>query len=113
MARAVDRPLPTTTEALSLLSADVLRPLSVNPLGAYCLGLADAYEPSGAPATPTALTVFPSLWLQAGEPLSPDERLFRRFARPLARWATAWRRRRQGSAAGTDRCRVEYAHGLR
>ena len=53
---------------------DGLQYLRLNPLGAYCLGLADAYEPS-APATRAALTVFPGLWLQAGAPLSPEERL--------------------------------------
>ena len=65
------------TDDLEFLSRyDGLHYFRVNPLGAYCLDLADAYEPSGAPAAPTALTVFPGLWLQAGEPLSPDERLF-------------------------------------
>ncbi len=53
---------------------DGLQYFRLNPLGAYCLGLADAYESSAPPAR-AALTVFPGLWLQAGAPLSPEERL--------------------------------------
>ena len=62
-------------DALEFLSRyDGLQYFRLNPLGAYCLGLADTYEPSAPPAR-AALTVFPGLWLQAGAPLSPDERL--------------------------------------
>ena len=53
---------------------DGLQYFRLNPLGAYCLGLAAAYEPSAPPAR-AALTVFPGLWLQAGTPLAPEERL--------------------------------------
>ena len=53
---------------------DGLHYFRLNPLGAYCLGLAEAYEPSAPPAQ-AALTVYPGLWLQAPGPLSPDERL--------------------------------------
>lgn len=53
---------------------DGLHYFRLNPLGAYCLGLAEAYEPSAPPAQAT-LTVYPGLWLQAPARLSPDERL--------------------------------------
>jgi len=53
---------------------DGLHYFRLNPLGAYCLDLAEAYEPSAPPAQ-AALTVYPGLWLQAPARLSPDERL--------------------------------------
>ena len=53
---------------------DGLHYFRLNPLGAYCLGLAEAYEPS-APAARAALTLYPGLWLQATGTLSPDERM--------------------------------------
>ena len=53
---------------------DGLHYFRLNPLGAWCLGLAEAYEP-GAPPARAALTVYPGLWLQAAAALSPDERL--------------------------------------
>ena len=59
---------------LEFLAATTAQYFRLNPLGAYCLGLAAAYEPSAPPAR-AALTVFPGLWLQAGAPLSPEERL--------------------------------------
>ncbi len=63
------------TDELEFLSRyDGLQYFRLNPLGAYCLGVADTYEPS-APCAQAALTVFPGLWLQAGGPLLPDERL--------------------------------------
>ena len=61
---------------------DGLHYFRLNPLGAYCLRIADAYKPSAPPAR-AALTVYPGLWLQAGAPLSPDERL------PLENYANA------------------------
>ena len=53
---------------------DGLHYFRLNPLGAWCLGLAEVYEP-GAPPARAALTVYPGLWLQAAAALSPDERL--------------------------------------
>ena len=53
---------------------DGLQYFRLNPLGAYCLGLADVYEPTVPPAR-AALTVYPGLWLQATAALSPDERM--------------------------------------
>ena len=53
---------------------DGLHYFRLNPLGAYCLGLDEAYEPSAPPAR-AALTVYPGLWLQAAAALSPDELL--------------------------------------
>ena len=53
---------------------DGLQYFRLNALGAYCLGLADTYEP-GAAAARTSLTVFPDLRVCAGEALSADERL--------------------------------------
>ena len=53
---------------------DGLHYFRLNPLGAYCLGLADVYEPSVPPAR-AGLTVYPGLWLEATAALSPDERM--------------------------------------
>ena len=53
---------------------DGLHYFRVNPLGAYCLGVADSFEPS-APAALAALTVLPDLVLRADGAVSPDERL--------------------------------------
>ncbi len=63
------------TDDLEYLSRyDGLHYFRLNPLGAYCLGVADAYEPS-APPERAALTVHPDLSVHAAGPLSPDERL--------------------------------------
>ena len=53
---------------------DGLHYFRVNPLGAYCLGVADSFEPSAPPAQ-AALTVLPDLVLRADGPVAPDERL--------------------------------------
>ena len=54
----------------------------VNPLGAYCLDIAETYEP-GTPPAHTSLAVFPDLRLVASAPMPPDERLL------LETWANA------------------------
>ena len=61
---------------------DGLQYFRLNPLGAYCLGMVDAYEP-GTPPVRTPLTVFPDLRVHVSTPLSPDERLL------LETWANA------------------------
>ncbi len=66
--------LPGSDELAWLSRYDGLQFFRLNPLGAYCLGLADTYEP-GAPAERTSLTVFPDLRVCTGEALSADERL--------------------------------------
>ena len=54
---------------------DGLHYFRLNPLGAYCLGVAETYEP-GTPPTRASLTVLPNLRLKvAGAPLSGEERL--------------------------------------
>ena len=53
---------------------DGLQYFRLNPLGAYCLGLAAQYEPSTPPRR-ASLSVFPDRRLCANTPLSPDERL--------------------------------------
>lgn len=65
------------TDDLSFLSRyDGLIWFRVNPLGAYCLGLADTYQPS-APVAQAALTVLPSLQIKlARGALSTEEALF-------------------------------------
>ncbi len=66
--------LPGSDELAWLSRYDGLRHFRLNPLGAYCLGLADTYEP-GTPAERSSLTVFPDLRVCTGETLSADERL--------------------------------------
>ena len=61
---------------------DGLQYFRLNPLGAYCLGLATEYEPS-TPQRSASLTVFPDRRLCADAPLSLDERLV------LETWANA------------------------
>ena len=58
---------------LYLSRYDGLHYFRLNPLGAYCLGIAATYEPS-TPSARAALSVYPDLRLQAAAPLSPDER---------------------------------------
>ena len=64
------------TEELRFLSRyDGLRYFRLNSLGAFCLGLAETYEPS-APQAHASLTVLPNLRLEVtGAPLLPDEAL--------------------------------------
>ena len=62
------------SEDLPYLSRyDGLRYFRLNPLGAHCLGIAEAYEPS-TPSSRAALTVYPDLSIHADAPLSPEER---------------------------------------
>ncbi len=63
------------SEFLVFLSRyDGLAYFRLNPLGAYCLGIAEAYEPQ-TPPDRTPLKVFPDLRLCADMPMSPEERL--------------------------------------
>ena len=71
-----------TDEMAWLSRYDGLQYFRLNPLGAYCLGLAARYEPSTPPSR-ASLTVFPDRRLCANTPLSPDERL------DLEIWASA------------------------
>lgn len=71
-----------TDEMAWLSRYDGLQYFRLNPLGAYCLGLAAQYEPS-TPPTRASLTVFPDRRLCTNTPLSPDERLV------LETWANA------------------------
>ena len=66
--------LPGSDELAWLSRYDGLQYFRLNALGAYCLGLADTYEP-GAFLERTSLTVFPDLRVCAGGALSADERL--------------------------------------
>ena len=66
--------LPGSDELAWLSRYDGLQYFRLNALGAYCLGLADTYEP-GAFTERTSLTVFPDLRVCAGAALSADERL--------------------------------------
>ncbi len=71
------------TDDLAFLSRyDGLQYFRINPLGAWCLGIADEYVPA-APPPSASLTVYPDLRLQWEEPISADERLL------LEMWATA------------------------
>jgi len=64
------------TDDLEFLSRyDGLIYFRLNPLGAYCLGLTDQYQPSEVQAR-ASITVLPSLQINVtGEALSPDEAL--------------------------------------
>lgn len=71
------------SEFLDFLSRyDGLAYFRLNPLGAYCLGIAESYGPQ-APSDRTPLRVFPDLRLCAEVPMSPEERLV------LETWADA------------------------
>ena len=62
------------SEDLPYLSRyDGLHYFRLNPLGAYCLGIAEAYEAS-TPSSRAPLTVYPDLSIHADAPLSPEER---------------------------------------
>lgn len=65
------------TDDISFLSRyDGLLWFRINPLGAYCLGLAEDYHPS-VPQAKAALTVLPSLQIRVGSGgLSTEETLF-------------------------------------
>ena len=60
-------------DLLYLSRYDGLHHFRLNALGAYCLGIAEAYEAS-TPASRAALTLYPDLSIHADTPLSPDER---------------------------------------
>lgn len=61
------------SEDLPYLSRyDGLQYFRLNPLGAYCLGIAKAYAPS-TPTARAALGIYPNLSIQAAAPLSPEE----------------------------------------
>ncbi len=63
------------SEFLDFLSRyDGLAYFRLNPLGAYCLGIVEAYEPQ-MPPDRTPLRVFPDLRLCADMPMSPEELL--------------------------------------
>ncbi len=89
------------SEFLDFLSRyDGLRYFRLNPLGAYCLGVAEAYEPQ-MPPDRTPLRVFPDLRLCAEVPMSPEERLV------LETWANAeadgvWRLDRARTLAAVE-----------
>ena len=79
---------------------DGLQLFRLNPLGAYCLGIAETYE-SSVPAARTSLTVFPDRRLHAGAPLPPEERTL------LETWANAesddvWRLDRDRTLAAIE-----------
>ena len=64
-----------TDELVFLSRYDGLHYFRVNPLGAFCLGMAETYEPK-TPPTRASLTVLPNLRLKiAGASLSAEERL--------------------------------------
>jgi len=64
------------TDDLRFLSRyDGLRGFRLTPLGAYCLGLVDDYQPT-APDVRIVLNVLPSLAIEAKGELSTEEKLF-------------------------------------
>ncbi|MCY3844763.1 MAG: hypothetical protein OXH69_14610 [Acidobacteria bacterium] len=60
-------------DLLYLSRYDGLHSFRLNALGAYCLGIAEAYG-ARTPASRAALTLYPDLSIHADAPLSPDER---------------------------------------
>ena len=95
------------TDELEFLSRyDGFRYFRLNPLGAFCLGLTEAYEPT-APQARASLTVLPDLRLEVTRAsLPPDERLL------LETYATAesettWRLDRDKALSA-----VESGHGI-
>lgn len=60
-------------DLLYLSRYDGLHSFRLNALGAYCLGIADAYAAS-TPASRAALTLYPDLSIHADAPLSAGER---------------------------------------
>ena len=90
------------TDDLEFLSRyDGLRYFRLSALGAYCLGLAESYQPS-TPTEHASLTVFPDLRLQVqGAPLTPDEALLlETYARPEAE--DVWRLDRDKTLAALE-----------
>ena len=90
------------TDDLDFLSRyDGLLYFRLNPLGAYCLGPAEAYMPSAVP-TRAVLTVLPSLQINVSEEaLAPDEALL------LGAYAeqemdTVWRLNREKALAAVE-----------
>jgi hypothetical protein len=90
------------TDDLDFLSRyDGLLYFRLNPLGAYCLGLAEAYTPSAVP-TRAGLTVLPSLQINVSEEaLAADEALL------LGAYAeqetdTVWRLNREKALAAVE-----------
>lgn len=89
------------TDELDYLSRyDGLQYFRLNPLGAYCLGLAEIWT-SSLPAARTSLTVFPDRRLHASAPPAPDERLL------LETWASlesddVWRLDRDRTLAAVE-----------
>ena len=89
-----------TDDLVYLSRYDGLQYFRLNPLGAYCLGLAETWEPS-LPAARTSLTVFPDRRLHASAPLATDERLM------LETWAhpesdDVWRLDRDRTLAAVE-----------
>jgi hypothetical protein len=88
------------TDDMEFLSQyDGLLYFRLNPLGAYCLGLSDEYEPSLVEAK-SSITVLPSLQINVAA-LSPDEALL------LETWAekeseTVWRLDREKALAAVE-----------
>ena len=89
-----------TDELVCLSRYDGLQYFRLNPLGAYCLGLAETWEPS-LPAARTSLTIFPDRRLHASAPPATDERLM------LETWAhpesdDVWRLDRDRTLAAVE-----------
>ena len=68
-------------ELVFLSRYDGLQYFRLNPLGAWCLDIADEYVPAAAPST-ASVTVYPNLRLRWEGTITPDERLL------LKMWAT-------------------------
>lgn len=66
--------LPGSDELDWLSRHDGLQYFRLNPLGAFCLELADTHDP-GTTAERASLTVFPDMRVRTEEALSADERL--------------------------------------
>jgi hypothetical protein len=90
------------TDDLDFLSRyDGLLSFRLNPLGAYCLGLAEAYTPSAMP-TRAVLTVLPSLQINVSvAALAPDEALLLGVYAEQAT-DTVWRLDREKALAAVE-----------
>lgn len=95
------RKLWGTDDAEFFSRYDGLRHFRVNALGAYCLGLAETYVPSGIEAHAT-LSVLSSLRVSAtGAALSPDEvLLLETYAEPVS--DTVWQLSRPRAVAAVE-----------
>ena len=93
--------LDSSDELQFLSRYDGLRYFRLNPLGAWCLGEAESYQPR-APAPRASLTVFPDLRLQvAGASLTTDEALLlETFAQPEAE--DVWRLHRDKTLSALE-----------